>query len=124
MLLQPLVENAFQHGIARRPGPAHLVLRARRDGATLVLEVEDDGPGPVEGAVEGIGLRNTRARLAQLYGDAHALRLDAAPGGGARVAAVLPYRSLGTPTPVPLGLDEAAPAAPAAPVALAPEPAR
>jgi signal transduction histidine kinase len=111
MLLQPLVENAFQHGIARRPGPARLALRARREGATLVIEVEDDGPGPVEGAVEGIGLRNTRARLAQLYGPAHALRLEATPGGGARVVAVLPHRSLGTPTPVPLGLDELAPPA-------------
>ncbi len=75
MLLQPLVENAVEHGIARRRGPGSLRLSATRHGGTLVLEVEDDGPG-LGGSTGGppawrVGLRNTRERLAQLYGPAH-----------------------------------------------------
>lgn len=75
MLLQPLVENAVEHGIARRRGPGSLRLWAARDATGLVLEVEDDGPG-LAGASNRppawrVGLRNTRERLAQLYGPAH-----------------------------------------------------
>src|SRR5437762_5925531 len=45
LLLQPLVENALRHGIAPRPGPGLLEIRAERIGETLVLQVSDDGPG-------------------------------------------------------------------------------
>ncbi len=94
-LLQPLVENALEHGIARRPGPGTLEIRALRENGSVRITVVDDGPGVVPGSpcVNGIGLANTRARLAQLYGDQQSLVLESAsPAGGARATVTLPYR--------------------------------
>lgn len=95
LALQPLVENAVRHGIARKADASLVRVCARRQGAALQLEVQDDGPGPggeVSGA--GIGLANTRARLRQLYGEAAGLSLQAAPGGGALVIMTLPLRAV------------------------------
>lgn len=95
MLLQPLVENAFEHGVARRPGPGRVRVHARRAADRLVVEVEDTGPGFAGEAAaevrEGIGLGNTRARLEQLYGDAQRLDVGNRPEGGARVSVSLPW---------------------------------
>lgn len=82
LLLQPLVENAVRHAIAPAGGRGLIVIRARRDRGGLVLTVQDSGPGvapPVAGG--GIGLANTRQRLAALYGANAALRLDPASDG-------------------------------------------
>ena len=73
LVLQPLVENALQHGIARRSRAGRLDITAARHGAQLRLTVCDDGPGvassfSVAGAA-GVGLRNTRERLHRLYGE-------------------------------------------------------
>jgi signal transduction histidine kinase len=96
LVLQPLVENAIRHGVTRRPGDALVRIAARRADATIELEVRDTGrglPSDVPGALrEGVGLSNTRQRLAELYGDAASLRLGNAPGGGARVDLVLPFQ--------------------------------
>jgi hypothetical protein len=94
LLLQPLVENAVQHGIARRETPGTIALSASRAGDQLILEVADDGPGPHDGGVDhsGVGLANTRARLAQLYGEQHQFGLAAGPSGGAVARLVLPFR--------------------------------
>jgi signal transduction histidine kinase len=89
LVLQPLVENALRHGTGQ------LVIAARRAGLSLVLEVHDDGPGlgaPGTGAV-GIGLANTRARLAELYGSHTDLTLRDAPSGGAIATVTLPYHA-------------------------------
>lgn len=68
MVLQPLVENALKHGIAPEEEGGDLVLRARREGGGLLLEVLNTGSGP--GAPgHGVGLANLRARLALAYGD-------------------------------------------------------
>src|SRR5215472_18095048 len=77
LLLQPLVENAVQHGVSRRPDGATVTLSIERRGDRLTLEVADDGPGPGSGAKggNGIGLKNTRARLAQLYPSTHRVEL-------------------------------------------------
>lgn len=93
LLLQPLVENALKHGISARAAAGRLELAAVRQGDVLHLEVRDDGPGPSGDWEEGggIGLANVRARLQQLYGDRHVLRLQAHPGGGACVVVELPY---------------------------------
>ena len=72
LLLQPLVENAVEHGVKRTAGGARVRLSARRAGDRLGLEITDNGPG-LTGSREGVGLANTRARLAGLYGDAHRL---------------------------------------------------
>lgn len=87
LLLQPLVENAIRHGIACKPGAGAIAISAARRGEELVIEVRDDGAGlaalrPAEAQREGIGLRNTRDRLAQRYGDRARLELLASEGGG------------------------------------------
>lgn len=105
LILQPLVENAVKHGVARHPRGGAIAVRADRRGGLLVLEVEDDGPGLrdlVDGAVTpatgipvsagGIGLRNTAARLAQLHGAAGRLELEATPKGGFLARVTLPFR--------------------------------
>jgi two-component system LytT family sensor kinase len=95
--LQPLVENAIEHGIARRPGPGQIVITARRpDDSTLELAVADDGPGFVDEPQSGIGLSNTRERLRQLYGSAGSLVLETAAGGGASVVVRMPFRECAT----------------------------
>jgi signal transduction histidine kinase len=92
-LLQPLVENALRHGLAKRIEATLLRIEARREGDELVLAVIDDGPGLAE-AGEGVGLGTTRERLATLYGPRARLELVSLPEGGARVTVRLPYREL------------------------------
>lgn len=95
LALQPLVENAVRHGIARKADAGLVRVCARRQGAALRLEVQDDGPGPGgDASGSGIGLANTRARLRQLYGEAAGLSLQVAPGGGALVIMTLPLRAV------------------------------
>lgn len=91
LLLQPLVENALHHGLARRPGPGILVLRARREGNRLCLEVEDDGAGFPEPCPEGVGLANTRARLRARYGPDASLTLLRGDPKGTLARVELPW---------------------------------
>ncbi len=98
LVLQPLVENALGHG---DPGPgcaAHITVRARREDGTLVLEVEDNGPGltgtPAEAVGKGVGLANTTRRLEQLYGDRQTITFRNLAEGGLRVAVQLPYHTV------------------------------
>ncbi|MGH7674126.1 MAG: sensor histidine kinase [Gemmatimonadales bacterium] len=93
-LLQPLVENAVRHGLAKREAATLLRIEARREGDELVLAVVDDGPGTDAAAGEGVGLGNTRERLATLYADRARLELARTPEGGTRVTVRLPYRAL------------------------------
>lgn len=94
-LLQPLLENAIEHG-ERDDGRTTIVLSAARDGDVLRLTVEDDGPGlAISGSIrEGVGLRNTRARVHHLYGPGASVELKAAHGRpespGARVEIRIP----------------------------------
>ncbi len=90
LLLQTLVENALRHGIAPRAAGGCVSVRARRVGEWLELRVEDDGQGIDDQACEGVGLANSRARLAGLYGERQSLVLEPREGGGARVCVRLP----------------------------------
>jgi signal transduction histidine kinase len=94
LVLQPIVENAIRHGIAPRSAPGTVTIRANVAGQALWLEVEDDGVGLAPEAAAGIGLRNTRARLAALYGAASELCIDRGPGGGARVRVRVPREAV------------------------------
>ena len=98
-LLQPLAENALEHGIGKRAGSGRLQITASRVGKRLELRVVDDGTGisrlfdrgdvPLR---EGVGLSNSRRRLATLYGAEQSLTLTDAAGGGLCVVVSLPFR--------------------------------
>ncbi|HEX9581766.1 MAG TPA: histidine kinase [Gemmatimonadales bacterium] len=94
-LLQPLIENAVRYGVARRPARGRVSVRATRRANQLEISVSDDGPGIPDGRViEGIGLGNTRKRLATLYGEAQTLSLRNLPDGGLEVLIRVPYRAM------------------------------
>lgn len=96
LLLQPLVENAIRHTVGERPGPGRVAVTVRRAGGRLRLVVADDGPGiegdPDAAVGNGVGLANTRDRLAWLHGDAATLELVNREGGGLKVEIDLPFR--------------------------------
>lgn len=81
LLLQPLLENAVQHGALRRPGGGRVALRIGGEGARLRCVVEDDGPGFEPGAArpEGRGLELVRRRVA-LESDGASVRVTSKPG--------------------------------------------
>lgn len=92
-LLQPIVENAIRHGIARCESDGLIEASARRDGDRLRLEVRNSGspsPVPVRPG-SGIGLRNTRERLAHFYRDAFDMKALPLQTGGFQVAIAIPY---------------------------------
>jgi sensor histidine kinase YesM len=96
LMLQPLVENAIEHGFKDRGAPASVALKAWRENGALRLSIEDNGPGPGDSSArrEGIGLRNTRERLDRLYGGEASLRLDPiGAASGTRVDLTLPFRT-------------------------------
>jgi sensor histidine kinase YesM len=112
LVLQPIVENALEHGASRTTGEARIEIAAERRGEKLVLTVRDNGPGLESGATAasavessqqldsqagrrstGVGIANTRARLAQMYGDAGVLRLAPAAGGGTIAEITLPFHT-------------------------------
>jgi two-component system, LytTR family, sensor kinase len=95
LILQPLVENAVRHGIARTPGPGRITLRAERIAAHLYLIVRDTGGGFSQDGQrdEGVGLSNTRARLAQLYSGQGTMETRTPPEGGAEVIVTVPYHT-------------------------------
>jgi len=78
--------------------PGRIVLGSARDNGNLVLTVSDNGAGLPPGGFkrEGIGLANTRARLAELYGDHQRFELDNQPEGGLRVRLTFPFIPSGT----------------------------
>ncbi len=71
MLLQPVVENAIKHGLEPNIGGGLVSIGARREGAELILEVDDNGLGvrtTRSPGSTGLGLANLRDRLASIYG--------------------------------------------------------
>ncbi|MFO1329401.1 MAG: histidine kinase [Rubrivivax sp.] len=85
LLLQPLLENAFRHGVERQPGAMRIALQARVQGGRLQLSVRQT-PGTLAAPApdgRGVGLANLRQRLALAFGDAARLELRAleAPAG-------------------------------------------
>jgi LytS/YehU family sensor histidine kinase len=95
LVLQPLIENVVEHGMARDAGSisVHIKVALHRDD--LLVEVTDTGPGfAAEMRREGIGLANTRARLFELYGSRCRFDYGNLPGGGASVRMSIPFHSL------------------------------
>lgn len=89
-LLLALVENAVEHGVTPSLHGAEVRVSGRVQAGRLTVEIRDTGPGLDAAAAEGVGLTNTRSRLALAYGDAALLLLTAAPGGGARATIEIP----------------------------------
>lgn len=95
MLLQPLVENACVHGVARTRGDCRLGIQARLEGEQLLIVIYNDGP-PVRRdwkSQSGIGLRNTLERLSLLYGESAKLELSNVQGG-VRLRVRIPLRDV------------------------------
>lgn len=95
MILQPLVENAIKHGVARTSAPVTVAIRAWEEGGALHLCVEDnaDGAGEAPSAHrDGVGLRNVRDRLAARFDGAAVARFGAREGGGFRADLTLPLQ--------------------------------
>lgn len=95
LLLQPLVENAIRHGI--EPGAPHgrICIEAHRASGRLTVIVTNDGLGIAPSTRsanerEGVGLRNTRARLTALYGAGYRFALEPGEDGGAVVRIEIP----------------------------------
>jgi two-component system LytT family sensor kinase len=94
LLLQPLVENAITHGVAGLPEGGEIRVSAWEHGSDLALRVADNGAGLRNGwSLEhdaGIGLANTRNRLAETYGPTHHFSIAPAAGGGVVVEIRIP----------------------------------
>ncbi len=103
LILQPLVENAILHGVAQKSGPGSVEIAARVHDNRVEIEVRDDGPGfeinPGQPPKEGIGLANTRERLAKYYGKNHQMVLRSERGRGVTVSLVIPFLRSGAVQP-------------------------
>jgi two-component system LytT family sensor kinase len=93
LILQPIVENAIRHGIAPRMEAGTIEIRASHKNGSLVLQVEDDGPG-LSGVEyrQGLGITNTRMRLEHLYGKECRFQMMNNPYGGLLVSLQIPVR--------------------------------
>jgi two-component system, LytTR family, sensor kinase len=90
LALQPLLENAFHHGVEQVAGPVRLTVQADAIGGRLRLRIVNHAGMLAAGASDGVGLGNLRARLAAAYGDAASLTLAALPEGGVEATLELP----------------------------------
>ena len=92
MLLQPLLENAFKHGIERSSQPETITVRAARVGETLRIDIHNTGSHMTDGEPAGVGLRNCRERLYLLYGSQASLILTNADNGGVLARVTVPWQ--------------------------------
>ena len=109
MILQPLVENAVKHGLSPQECAGHIAVIARKGNNRLELSVRDEGVGLPESSDHscafercGVGLANTRARLAEMYGTAATFELMSGERGGTVARLSLPWRE--TAAPFAMGL--------------------
>ena len=98
LVLQPLVENAIEYAVADREDGGQVAVTATLTGNRLVMRVVDDGVGWHDdgqrsrnnGDARGVGHRNTRERLREMYGSEHAFVVEDSPGGGCSVRVEVP----------------------------------
>ena len=92
LILQPIVENAIKHGIAKRVNGGEVRIGAARSNGMLLVNVYNDGPAFAEGADTGVGLSNVRTRLKGLYGTAFELRIRNQTPSGVEVSLSVPFK--------------------------------
>jgi len=108
LIIQPIVENAINHGIDKGVGSGNIRLSAAANGSTLTIVVEDDGIGLGKeeldalrerllrskelGGQSGNGLLNVHRRIVLHYGEAYGLTLDSMPYQGLKVSVTLPVQ--------------------------------
>jgi two-component system LytT family sensor kinase len=96
LILQPLVENAVRHGIAKRTAAGELRIQSTRDNDHLWLRVRDNGPGFAEssgsGSKSSLGVRATRERLQTLYGHDQNFSIRNLTEGGVEACVRIPFR--------------------------------
>lgn len=101
LVLQPMVENAIQHGIARRAQGGVIEISASRSNGILTLKIGNDGPrltadaGSEDGngnGRSGIGISNVKTRLQSLYGESFELRMQNREPEGVEVSISVPFR--------------------------------
>jgi sensor histidine kinase YesM len=92
LILQPIVENALEHGASRAAGRGEVTIAAKVGGDDLVVTVQDNGPG-LTSTEQGVGLGNTKARLTQLYADQASLTLISPSAGGVLATLRVPYHT-------------------------------
>ena len=92
-LLQPIVENAIRHGIAQCEDSGWIETSAQRVGTRMRLQVRDNGPGMNGKSVSGfgLGLSNTKERLAHFYQNDYEFRMFQPESGGFQVSITIPY---------------------------------
>ena len=91
LILQPLVENAVRHGLAKSLSLGVIRVEVRKRDGELIMRVADSGPGFSGESREGVGLTNVRQRLKHAYDEKAALEAGNSPHGGALVTVRLPY---------------------------------
>jgi two-component system LytT family sensor kinase len=101
LVLQPLVENAVRHGVARKPGGGTVTVTAHDNGAEALISVEDDGVGmdadrlfadlrDAHKTGSHVGIGNINQRMRSVFGDEYALMVETAPGAGMKVILRVP----------------------------------
>ena len=85
MLLQPLVENAIKHGLEPKIEGGEVALSAKRVGNKMAITVADTGLGFQNSLSNGIGLKNVRERVKQIYGDSGSVSIEENQPCGTRI---------------------------------------
>ena len=121
LVLQPLVENAVQHGLSPKPGGGTITVVAQDNGNEALISVEDDGVGmdadrlfadlrDAHKTGSHVGIGNINQRMRSVFGDEYALMAETAPGAGMKVILRVPKFFPGVRPDLPkFGADEAEP---------------
>ena len=103
LILQPLVENAMRHGVDSNPQASRIQIAARRQNGRLLMEVRDDGKDPKkisgQDGAAGLGLKNTRARLSELFGEDYSFSLSRRDSDWTIAQIVIPFVPAQEPPP-------------------------
>jgi len=95
LILQPLIENAIRHGIAKKLSRGFIQIRAAKENGNLVIQIKDNGPGlSIDSRAilkEGIGLANTRKRLSRLYDNHYEFNLEKTRNAGMNATIKIPF---------------------------------